>query len=198
MTPHWEEADSSLETYEVGKMQEPLLSDEQATEDAEADLDAPIFSKRQVQAVIDQVNADVLGRSKEMLNARAEGVERALKDTQMKLEATEKEVQPRPGEHVRIMGLQKRSDLNGKEARVVSCRYECELFSDDCAGTTFGCRLENLELRKGDAEERASTFSTPSLSRLNTDDDDARASGVHGPLGQSLLTRAMGAGRMRK
>ena len=99
-----------------------------------------------------------------------------------------------PGTAVRFTGLQRRSDLNGKEAKVVafdapSGRYKCLLLSGASSSETIGCKLENLDLRSGKVPEEDGTFSTSSLPRLSADDDDARASGVHGPLGQSRLPR---------
>jgi len=54
-----------------------------------------------------------------------------------------------PGRRVRIEGLQKRSDLNGQEAKIVmfdsvSSRYKCELISKPYTGTIVRCKVENL------------------------------------------------------
>jgi len=56
-----------------------------------------------------------------------------------------------PGSIVRIKGLRKRSDLNGKQAKVLtfdagSGRFECQLVSETSATRTIGCKLENLTL----------------------------------------------------
>ena len=108
-----------------------------------------------------------------------------------------------PGMHVRIQGLQKRSDLNSKAAKVMhfdaaSGRYKCELVGNTASGATIGCLLQSLVVQESNAAEETKPFSTPSSICLHVDDDDAKASGVHGPLDQSLLAHTIGASRREK
>ena len=68
-----------------------------------------------------------------------------------------------PGTAVRFTGLQRRSDLNGKEAKVVafdapSGRYKCLLLSSISSPETIGCKLENVDLRSGNACEEDTKF----------------------------------------
>ena len=182
------------------------------------------MSKSQVIAFIEQNNTDMRHKYEEIYEARLEALKLKYEDVIAKQRceiekigaklaaAVEKEAQSerpmtrekiQPGMCVRIKGLKKRCELNGGIAKIVSFdagsgRYKCQLIGEASGDSTVGCKLENLDIQQSDAEELANMFSTPSLSRLSIDDDDARASGVHGPLGQSLLARAMGAGRMGK
>ena len=62
-------------------------------------------------------------------------------------------MQIRPGTYVLLKGVQKRSDLNGHEAKVLifdtaSVWCECDFLDGASVRSTVGCKLQNLEINQ--------------------------------------------------